>query len=1082
MTTARFVPVVMMLAFLVPAAPSGRTQQTPGMGGAQLASDLNFGKASLYFIPNRGQMDDAVCFYVQGRDKILYFSPGGITFSLDSGRETPAGPDRMHLAEAEVGHNLPEVSGRWNVKLEFVDANPDARPVGEQEAGAVVSYFKGQCAAWRTGLPTYSRIVYPGLWPGIDLAYYGSVNELKYEFFVHPGADPSRIRLAYRGVESLSVDEEGCLTVTTPVGGFRDGTPLAYQENDGRRMPVRMAYEVVATDGERGENTEASSGGSEPRAYGFRVGDFDPRLPLVLDPAILVYCGFVGGSGEDRGNGVAVDGSGNAYIAGRTYSTEATFPVAAGPDPTYNGGSYDAFVAKLNASGTLVYCGYIGGSAYDVGNAVAVDASGSAYITGTTESTAPSFPATVGPDLIYNGGYDDAFIAKVNASGTALVYCGYVGGSLGDFGLGIAVDGSGSAYIAGSTASTATTFPEIIGPDLTHNAGIYDAFVAKVNAAGTGLVYCGYIGGSGDDYGLGIALDGAGNAYVTGDTDSTESTFPVAVGPDLSQNDDVDAFVAKVNPAGSSIVYCGFIGGAWADRGLGIAVDAAGNAYVTGYTDSSEITFPVKVGPDKVQNGGFDAFVAKVNPAGSALVYCGYIGGSSYDLGSGIAVDASGSAYVTGWTRSTQATFPVTVGPDPTYNDTLNYFDAFVARINPSGTSFIFCGYIGGDSYDYGNGIAADASGNAYVTGYTWSKESTFPVVAGPDLTQNGNYDAIVARVLYYDDHFLKHAVGDFDGDDRVEAALDFGSQGIWLYDGSAWTQLSPVNPESLLAADIDGDKASDMVADLGISGLWLWKDGAWTALSAANVEAMSAGDTDADGADELVCDFGALGLWLGDGGSWSQLSAANAEFAIVTDIMGNAAAEVICDFGPTGLWLHSAGAWTQLSGVNADYVISGKTEAGSYVAADFGSTGLWAWTAGGGWVGLSGANADDLVAADTDGDADDEIIGDFGALGLWLNDGGSWTVLSGARTDAIVPADTDADGAAELASGFGALGLWLWDGGAWTQLSGAGPDSMLAGDFYGTIRDELMADFGILGVWLWHDGAWAQISPANPD
>ena len=1044
--------------------PSFNLQRMPAAARAKVTTDVDFGRFPLSFIPNQGQLDKRVHYYVQGKDKVLYFGSEGVTFSLSRVTE-------------------PRGSGRWNVTLEFLNANPRVCPVGEEKSGAVVSYFRGKPQEWRTGLATFSRIIYRNLWPGIDLVYRGTVNRLKYEFVVHPGADPSKIRLAYRGAERLAVDDDGRLCVTTPVVTFQDDTPVAYQEKNGKRMDVGIAYEVGEKVGARPGAAAAQEAGAEPLGYGFAIGDYDPGLPLILDPAVLVYCGFVGGAGEDRGNGIAVDAAGCAYVTGGTYSTEANFPVTAGPDLTYNGGNYDVFVAKLNAAGTaLVYCGYIGGSAYDVGSGIAVDASGNAYITGTTESTAATFPVSVGPDLTHNGGYDDAFVAKVNAAGTSLVYCGYIGGSAYDAGNGIAVDGSGNAHIIGTTASTAASFPETVGPDLTYNGGIYDAFVAEVNASGAGLVYCGYIGGAGDDYGWGIAVDGTGAAYVLGDTDSTESTFPVAGGPDPTQNGDVDVFVGKVNPAGSALVYCGYIGGAWTDHGCGIAVDKSGSAYIVGYTDSMEATFPVRLGPDITHNGGFDAFVAKVDPAGAALVYCGYIGGSSYDLGSGIAVDGVGNAHVTGWTRSNEATFPVMVGPDLSYNDTANYFDAFAAKINASGTGLVYCGYIGGDSYDYGNGIAVDAAGSAYVTGYTWSKETTFPVTAGPDLTQNGNFDALAAKILYVDDRLPKHAVGDFDDDGRVEVAMDFGAKGIWLYNSGAWTQLSPVNPESLLAADVDGDGVDEIVADLGASGLWLWSAGVWLEISAVNVETMSAGDIDADGADEIAGDFGAVGLWLLDAVGWVQLSGANADRVSIADVDGTGGADIVGDFGGIGLWLRSAGAWTQLSGANVEWTTAGRAGGARFLVGDFGPIGLWSWTAGSGWTQLSGANADYVLAADTDGDATDEIVGDFGSLGLWLCDSGAWTELSGANAESMISGDFDADGSAELAAGFGTIGLWLWNGGAWTQLSGVSPDSLLAGDFYGDIREEIIADFGILGVWLWYDGAWTQISSSNPD
>jgi len=263
-----------------------------------------------------------------------------------------------------------------------------------------------------------------------------------------------------------------------------------------------------------------------------------------------------------------------------------------------------------------------------------------------------------------------------------------------------------------------------------------------VNASGTALVYCGYIGGSGYEFGYDIAVDGDGNAYVTGITASYQYSFPVTVGPDLTHNGISDAFVAKVNPSGTALVYCGYIGGSGGDIGRGIAVDGDGNAYVTGGTGSSEATFPVTVGPDLTYNGsGTNAFVAKVNASGTALVYCGYIGGDG--TGGGIAVDSDGNAYVTGGTGASEATFPVTVGPDLTYN---GGYDAFVAKVNASGTALVYCGYIGGSGWDNGWDIAVDGDGNAYVNGYTESSETTFPVTAGPDLTYNGN-GAFVAKI-----------------------------------------------------------------------------------------------------------------------------------------------------------------------------------------------------------------------------------------------------------------------------------------------------------------------------------------------
>jgi len=702
-------------------------------GKAPATIDKGYGQMPLTFIPNQGQMDRQVYFYLQGKDKSVYFTSSGLTYAL-------AGQ-----------------SSRWVVKLDFVGARADVKPESLEKSGTTVSYFKGKPEDWQTGLQTASKIIYRELWPGIDLVYYGTVNKLKYEFIVHPGADPAQIKLAYRGAESVKENSRGQLEVQTPAGSFSDDTPVAWQEIDGKQEPVTLKYALENRD---------SSIPQEAYAYGFSVGTYDKTQTLILDPAVLVYCGYIGGSGAEYGYGIAVDTSGCAYITGYTDSTETVFPVVVGPNNTYNGGLTDAFVAKVRADGTgLVYCGYIGGSDWDKGHGIAVDTSGCAFITGTTSSTETTFPVTVGPDLTHNGGAD-AFVAKVKADGTALDYCGYIGGSGNDCGYGIAVDTSGCAYITGYTWSTETTFPVTVGPDLTFNGADYDAFVTKVKAAGTALDYCGYIGGASYEEGYEIAVDSSDCAYITGYTFSTQTSFPVTVGPDLTNNNYNDAFVAKVKADGTGLSYCGYIGGTGEDKGYGIAVDSSSCAYISGWTNSTQTTFPVVGGPDLTQNGESDAFVAKVKADGTGLVYCGYIGGSSYDYSRGIAVDESSCAYISGVTRSTQTTFPVTVGPDLTFNGNSWDFDAFVAKINASGTTLDYCGYIGGSGYDYAETIALDSSGCAYITGATQSAETSFPVTVGPELIfDNGdehNYDdAFVAKISWtYPDHTVNFAAG----------------------------------------------------------------------------------------------------------------------------------------------------------------------------------------------------------------------------------------------------------------------------------------------------------------------------------
>jgi hypothetical protein len=686
-----------------------------------------YGNLPLYFIENRGQTDSRVGYYSQGAESSVYFTRHGVTFSLADTASDLAQVSHRRERRREIS------TERWKLKLDFIDSNPDLRLRGADKAPAIVSYFKGNQSDGPSEAATYSTVVYEDVWPGIDLLYTGTESRLKYTFFVKPGADPNQIKLAYRGADSVFVNGEDQLEITTPLGSIRDDKPYSYQESGEQQIEIATRYEVSD---------------SAANVYGFQVGEYDRSKPLVIDPVILTYCGYIGGAGFDVGQDITVDADGNAYVTGTTRSLENTFPELEGPDRTFNGNS-DAFVAKINPSGTaLIYCGYIGGVADDAGIGVAVDTSGNAYVLGNTSSTEATFPILVGPDLTHNGSRD-AFVAKVNPQGTALIYCGFIGGFSFEltFGGDIAVDSTGNVYVTGDTGSNQTTFPVTIGPDLTFN-GITDVFVAKLNASGTALAYCGYIGGEDGDSATAIALDGDGNIYVTGDTESDESSFPVAVGPDLTHNGESDAFVAKLNPLGTALTFCGYIGGAADDFTAGIGLDSTGNIYVGGDTDSQQNTFPVRVGPDLTYGGGeTDAYVAKIAPSGITLLYCGYIGGAEGDFCGGLAVNAAGNAYLFGDTDSTQTSFPVLVGPDLTHNGSC---DAFIAKVNVAGTGLAYCGYIGGidDDFGFSGAIAVDSEGNAYVTGDTDSVESSFPETAGPVLTFSGASDAFVAKII----------------------------------------------------------------------------------------------------------------------------------------------------------------------------------------------------------------------------------------------------------------------------------------------------------------------------------------------
>ena len=728
-------------AFTRPAAAEPR----PGFGVEPTVQASWIAGLPLSFLENDAQLDPRVAFHVPGRDKQIYFTQKGITFLLTPGRKAAGRPVQS-----------------WAVKTTFLDADEDVRLHGLNPADVPLYRWKG---ARQGGEPdvdaavakAYQGIRYDGLWPGIDLALTLDGKQLKYEFHVAPGADPSQIRWAYEGAET-SITTDGGLQIATPVAGFIDGRPWAFQRNGDTVQRVEAAYRLgrptadqpTAAVGEsRGKKAppqvvlvgNATSEKGRSAVYGFQLGPYDLTKPLVIDPAVLVYAGFLGGSGADTAEGITIDEDGNAYLVGTTRSTEAEFPVVAG-SRTHLAGSTDVFVAKLDPSGTkLLFAGYLGGSGLDEGADIAIDSQRNIYVTGLTWSE--DFPVVVGPDLSHNGRMD-AFVAKIAPDGSEVLYSGFLGGVQQEEGMGIAVDRDGNAYLAGRTQSPAATFPAIGGPDLTYNGGNADGFVAKVNADGSALVYAGYIGGALFDIASAIAVDRDGHAYLTGYTGSNQESFPVSGGPMQTWSGSDDAFLAKVTPDGTGLVYSGFLGGLGAERGADIALDDSGNIYLAGFTTSrASSSLPITVGPSVELSGQRDALVAKIGPDGSEILYAGYIGGEADDRATSIAIDGLGNAYVGGTTLSEHTSFPVLAGPDLTYR---GGSEGFVAKVAASGAGLHYAGYIGGFGNESVNDVAVDRDGLAYVAGSSTTPNPKFPIV-GPDLTPNGLGDAFVAKI-----------------------------------------------------------------------------------------------------------------------------------------------------------------------------------------------------------------------------------------------------------------------------------------------------------------------------------------------
>ena len=602
-----------------------------------------YAKLPLVFVPNAGQASKSVRYYAQGPNFSFYFTRNKAVLVLAKGHR------------------------RQVLDLHFLGANPHAALLTSKRQPGTVNYLThGQR---HPDLPTYGQLVYRNLWPGVDLAFSGARGRLEYEFRVRPGADPSQIRLSYAGAERLSFGAGGALVAHTPLGSVNDAAPRSYQTIGGRRVAVKSRYSLA----------EGS--------YGFALGHHDPGKLLVIDPS-LAYSTFVGGSGQDaaanpdQNMGVAVDSTGAAYITGMTESTD--FPVTPGAfETTHNAttlGDDDVFVTKLNRAGSaLVYSTYFGGSSDDFVQALAVDGTGAAYVTGNTDSS--DFPTTPGA-FDTTSTHPIGFVTKLSPTGSTLDYSTLLGGSSGfDQPFAIAVDSTGAAYLTGRTGSA--DFPTTPGAfDRSYPGGQESAFISKLNAAGSALVYSTFLGGSSNtNSGAGIAIDSSGAAYVSGVTASTD--FPTTTGAFSTgyNGGNVDAFVTKLNPAGSSLVYSTYLGGNKSDDGNAIAIDSTGAAYVTGATDSPN--FPTTAGAFQTSlKGNTNGHVTKLNPNGSGLDYSTYLGGSGFEDLFGIAVDSSGAAFVTGSTDSTD--YPTT--PDAFQNSlTGGNPDVVLTKLNAAG-------------------------------------------------------------------------------------------------------------------------------------------------------------------------------------------------------------------------------------------------------------------------------------------------------------------------------------------------------------------------------------------------------------
>ncbi|WP_455392781.1 DUF7948 domain-containing protein, partial [[Eubacterium] cellulosolvens] len=704
-------------------------------------------KPIISFTENQGQLgSENIRFYVQGGG--IWFSDNGVWFelkeeipvkSLESRVESRESIFRGQGSEARgQGSSTPQTHTLPNphthtpihkyksviLKQEFVSANRII-PIGKERLSWNSNFFYGNVSEkWCTDVPNYGEVYYENLYDGIDLRYYSNEKGLKYDLIVHPGVDPSQIKIKYEGADNLNIDGSGNLMIKTPIKDIVDCDLVIYQE-----------YEEIF------HQIEGKFIKHNDLEYGFEIlSTYNHKETLIIDPQIrLEFSTFFGGSFWDIPYDIGSDASGNIYITGFTGSTD--FPTTNGAnDTSFNGGARDIFVLKMDPVGAqLLYCTYIGGSSNDFGRGLAVDPAGNAFVIGDTYSS--NFPTTAGAlDRVVNGSID-AIIFKLDPSGANLLYSTFLGGDSTEEGRDIALDSSGNIYVTGNTFSSNFPTSSNAYKKSRISSWQWDIFVSKLNPTGSTLLYSTYMGGSNLNMAQGIAVDSAGFAYVTGYTDSTN--FPVspwAFDKTITMSHE-KAFVFKLNKTASGLEFSTLVGGHMEDYAYDIVIDQIGYSYITGFTGSS--TFPTTPGAFDESFNGYngDAFITKVNLNGSALNFSTFVGGSNKEEGWGIDIDPYCNVYITGRTYS--ANFPKT--PDA-YNGTRGPYSAgYMFHLAANGSTMLYSTFIGGNSNETSNAIDLDPRGDILITGSTSSTD--FPKTPGAyNTTTTGSTEAFVAK------------------------------------------------------------------------------------------------------------------------------------------------------------------------------------------------------------------------------------------------------------------------------------------------------------------------------------------------
>jgi len=685
---------------------------TTGSRPLDQAKSFDAGNRTLYFIPNQGQFHEQVAYCARAAGYTLWITADGITFDSPIQENSSKAVNVETLDPVSMKERLEPIEyTRQVLRTSFSGANETVRTIPLDMTNHQVNFFMGKDRSeWRTGIPTSRTVLYQDIYPKIDLKVYGIENKNTYEFIINPGGDVGNIELKYEGYGAALPNPEGNLTFETGQNALQLKHPAGYQLSGENKKSIEVKFRQTGTD-----------------SFGFYADPYDEEKVLVIQQDVAISVAEAGVGSHDMGYKIAVDSSGEVYITGRTKSID--FPMKNSRGSEFSGRD-DVFVTKLNASGSaLIYSTYLGGASCDYGKGISVDSTGAAYVTGITDSS--DFPVN---NALYDhlaGGFD-AFIAKLDPSGSRLVYSTYFGGDSDESGQSLTVDPTGAVCAVGWTQSE--NFP-------TQNAyndrlsGRRDVFVTKIHPSGKSLMFSTYLGGASLDFGKDLSLGSSGTIWVTGYTGSDDFPVKDAIFSELSGK--LDAFITQLNASGNSLVFSTYLGGSSNDIGNAISEESKGSVFITGYTGSGN--FPIKNALDETLSGRVDAFVTKISASEKSLVYSTFLGGSSEDSGCDIEVDSMGAVYLTGYTYSED--FP----SQNSHNGRLSGDrDVFVTKIDPTGASLSYSTYLGGDSSDYGRGIAVDRQGSAYVTGYTSSND--FPTRNALKQFLSGRDDAFVAK------------------------------------------------------------------------------------------------------------------------------------------------------------------------------------------------------------------------------------------------------------------------------------------------------------------------------------------------